>query len=133
MRRQLLISPTGARDEISRLLSDARVRSDCTTALAKAEVKGTVHYPKRVLTACITIGVGVLTLAFGAYLLYEKVILSISRGVLDERIGLIDRADEPWSFWFGVAMYGFIGAMIVIAGGCFLAWISRQLLARFKR
>lgn len=68
-------------------------------------------------------------IVFGGYLVYEKALLPIRTGEALERIGLIERADDPVWFWISITLYGAIGSSIVLAG---LAWPVSKLLSSLR-
>lgn len=59
---------------------------------------------------------GTLLTTFGAYILYEKVYLAILYSHSHERVGVVDRAETPFSFWLGIFTYGACSALVVVAG-----------------
>ncbi|MGB7242862.1 MAG: hypothetical protein WBC93_12345 [Sulfitobacter sp.] len=67
---------------------------------------------------------GTLLTVFGAYIFYEKVYLAILDGHSHERVGIVDRADDPFSFWLGVCTYGTCSSVVIVAG---LALLFRTL------
>lgn len=75
---------------------------------------------KRLISFLICCTLSIFVIVFGAYLIYEKVFLSIQTGQTIERIGLIERAKEPISFWIQVSMFSFFGTLIIIYGLFFL-------------
>lgn len=61
-------------------------------------------------------GLSLIPLIFGGYLIYDRVILSLGLGQIEERAGMIDRASEPILFWMSVGMYGSFGSLIASLG-----------------
>lgn len=53
---------------------------------------------------------------FGVYLVYEKVLLALYVGETEQRIGLIQRASEPFLFWVSVTIDGVLGLLVTIFG-----------------
>jgi|GEM_PF-6170321 len=64
---------------------------------------------------------------FGAYLIYEKVFLSIATGQIEERAGIILRAAEPFGFWAWVVTYSLAGSLLVLTGLGLLRGMIRYL------
>jgi len=72
----------------------------------------------------IMIGVmGSILSTFGAYLFYEKALLPVLTGVVDERAGTTLRQGEPFSFWSSVCLFGSISLFLIAMG----AWTLWQL------
>ncbi|MEQ9586451.1 MAG: hypothetical protein RJS97_00515 [Parvibaculaceae bacterium] len=83
----------------------------------------------RIKTGLLYGGLSLIPLIFGGYLIYDRVILSLRRGQIEERVGMIDRASEPISFWISVGMYGSFGSLIAGVG----LWGFWQLLKPERR
>ena len=64
--------------------------------------------------------VGSPLLLFGGYVLYEKVYLSVMTGHSHERVGLVVKSDEAWSFWLGVSVYGVCASMVALGGAALI-------------
>lgn len=67
--------------------------------------------------------------AFGVYLGYDRVFLSIQAGEIEERYGTIERAVEPISFWISVSMFGAFSAGFVLIGLYALVSVVRYQMA----
>ncbi len=67
-------------------------------------------------TRWIGLVLGVILSLFGAYILFEKVFLAISDGQSYERAGIVERTEEPFSFWLGVATYGVCASAVLLGG-----------------
>lgn len=87
----------------------------------------------RFSVATAVAALGVFATAFGTYLIYEKVYLSIRAGETMERIGLIVKEYEPISFWIQVSLYGFFGGLITLAGIACLLRAGRAFIALTSR
>ncbi len=66
---------------------------------------------------------GLLVAVFGGYIFYEKACLPLQTGQTEERVGLIERAFEPASFWLSVANYALCSLPIVWLGAYFM-WLA---------
>ena len=71
-------------------------------------------------------GICLLAVLFGGYLLYDRVLLSLQAGAIEERVGLVARESDPVSFWMSVGLYGAIGAVLVLIGGIYLVRSVRK-------
>ena len=70
--------------------------------------------------------VGIFVTVFGGYVLYEKVMLSLVNGCSHERAGLICRADDPFSFWLGLGVYGVCAGAVFLGGVALVIWGVRK-------
>lgn len=75
---------------------------------------------QNVKVAWFGIVVGVITAIFGAYILYEKAILPVFQGHSHERVGIVERSNDAFSFWLGVSVYG-VCSVFVLAAGIYFA------------
>ena len=80
---------------------------------------------KDLLAAILLYFLSIFATVFGSYLVYEKVFVAIELGATVQRVGLVERSSEPWSFWIWVLMYGLFGALIAIGGMSLFVWLTR--------
>lgn len=85
---------------------------------------------KHLIARLASVLAGLALMLFGAYLLYEKVGLSLASGMTEERVGLILRANEPGIFWTSVLSNALFGLMLAGLG---LAILIMTTVARPRR
>ncbi|MFN3214442.1 MAG: hypothetical protein ACE37M_15155 [Henriciella sp.] len=55
-------------------------------------------------------------IVFGLILIFQGAVQKISDGKAEIRDAIVERASDPFSFWFSVGFDAVIGAMLVVAG-----------------
>ena len=66
---------------------------------------------------------GLSMLIFGTYLIYDRVVLSIASGHMEETEGIIELAHDPVWFWSSAGMFAIFGAAIMSSGLWYL-WVT---------